>query len=151
MSTSSQTGSMQDENGRSAPQLAIEQMSPRDRENYQQALSLAQRLGLPQEQAQNFGMAMAAQIRDNGQMLRTDRMIAVQGGGADGSDRVFASFHPHGEKEPIFNTYLDVERARHIPAVDSAQQLARTAQIQEQNQQTQRVTQDNSDPVKSRT
>lgn len=67
-----------------SPQLAVDRLSPRERDNYEQALSLAQRLGLPQDKAQNFGMAMAAQISDNPMMLRTDRMIAVQGRGDDG-------------------------------------------------------------------
>ena len=145
----SQTSTTQDDSGRDAPQLAIERMSQRDRDNYEQAMSLAQRLGLPQDQAQNFSMAMAAQIRDNGQMQRTDRMIAVQGAGMDGSDRVFASFHPHGDKEPIFNTYLDVERAKNVPAVDSAQRIEQLAQSQEQSLQSQRLAQDNNDPAKT--
>jgi hypothetical protein len=122
-----------------APQLAIERLSPRDRENYDQAVSLAQRLGLPQEQAQNFGMAMAAQIKEYGLMQRTDKMIAVQGRGDDGGDRVYASFHPHGDKEPIFNTSLDVNRAANTPFDESAKRLEATQQqqvVQQQQNQT---------------
>lgn len=113
---------------RAAPQLAIERLSPKDRDNYEQAHSLAQRLGLSQDQAQNFGMAMAAQINEYGLMPRTDKLIAMQGRGDDGGDRVFASYHPHGDKEPIFNTSLDVNRAANQPADESFRRLEQTQQ-----------------------
>ncbi len=121
---------------RAAPQLAIERLSPKDRDNYEQAHSLAQRLGLSQDQAQNFGMAMAAQINEYGLMPRTDKLIAMQGRGDDGGDRVFASYHPHGDKEPIFNTSLDVNRAANLPADESFRRLEPTQQhlAQQQNQ-----------------
>ncbi|TXI46374.1 MAG: lipase [Lysobacter sp.] len=121
---------------RTAPQLAIERLSPKDRDNYEQAHALARRLGLPQEQAQNFGMAMAAQISEYGLMPRTDQMIAMQGRGEAGGDRVYASYHPHGDKEPIFNTSLDVNRAANQPADDSFRRLEQAQQhhlAQQQN------------------
>ena len=104
---------------RSNPQHMIDRLSPRERDNYDQGLAFAQRLGLPPEKAQNFGMAIAAQISDNGSILRTDKLIAVQGRGEDGGDRVFASYHPHGDKEPIFNTSLDVNRGANMPMAES--------------------------------
>jgi hypothetical protein len=115
---------------RTSPQLALERMPPRERENYEQALALAQKLGLPPEKAQNFGVAMAAQINEYGLMPRTDKMIAMQGRGDDGGDRVYASYHPHGDKEPIFNTSLDVNRAANTPVEDSFQRLQKTQQQQ---------------------
>lgn len=110
------------------PQHMIDRLSPKERDNYEQGLSLAQRLGLPQEKAQSFGMAMAAQINENGLMQRADRMVAVQGRGEDGSDRVYASFHPHGDKEPIFNTSLDVSRGANMPMEDSFRRIEQTQQ-----------------------
>lgn len=112
-----------------ASPLALERLSPRDRDNYDQGLALAQRLGLPPDKAQNFGMAVAAQISENGLIQRTDKLIAVQGRGEDGGDRVFASFHPHGDKEPIFNTSVDVNRAAAVP---TAQSFGRIEQSQQQ-------------------
>ena len=105
--------------GQTSPQHMIDRLSPRERDNYDQGLALAQRLGLPPEKAQNFGMAMAAQISENGSIQRTDKLIAVQGRGEDGGDRVFASYHPHGDKEPIFNTSLDVNRGANMPMAES--------------------------------
>jgi hypothetical protein len=113
-----------------SPQHMIDRLSPRERDNYDQGLSLAQRLGLPPDKAQNFGMAMAAQINDYGLIQRTDRMVAVQGRGENGGDRVYASFHPHGDKEPIFNTSLDVNRAANMPVEDSFRRIAQTQQQQ---------------------
>jgi hypothetical protein len=114
----------------SSPQHMLDRLSPRERDNYDQGLLLAQRLGLPPEKAQNFGMALAAQINENGLIQRTDRMVAVQGRGDDGGDRVYASFHPHGDKEPIFNTSLDVNRAANMPMEDSFRRLAQMQQQQ---------------------
>ena len=91
---------------------------------------MAQRLGLPPEKAQNFGMAMAAQISENGLLQRTDKLIAVQGRGEDGGDRVFASYHPHGDKEPIFNTSFDVNRAANISMEQSFNRIEQTQQQQ---------------------
>lgn len=97
-----------------------------------------ERLGLPPDKAQNFGMAVAAQISENGLIQRADKLIAVQGRGEDGGDRVFASFHPHGDKEPIFNTSFDVTRTAAVPM---AQSFSRIEQSQQQQQlaQTQTV------------
>ena len=114
----------------SSRELALESMPPREREDYGKALSLAQNLGLPPDKAQNFGAAMAADIKEYGLMLRTDRMVAVQGRGEDGGDRVHASYHPHGDKEPIFNTSLDVNRAANVPLEDSVQRIQQTQQQQ---------------------
>lgn len=110
--------------GRDTRQAAIDALSPRDHDHYLQAQSLGQRLGLPPEQAQNLGMAVAAQIHEHGQMPRVDRMVAVQGRGEDGGDRIFASYHPHGDREPIFNVAVDVNRAADTPLQDSAQRIA---------------------------
>ena len=55
---------------------------------------------------------------------------AVQGRGEDGGDRVHASYHPHGDKEPIFNTSLDVNRAANVPLEDSVQRIQQTQQQQ---------------------
>jgi hypothetical protein len=123
--------------GQSSPQHMIDRLSPRERDNYDQGVSVAQRLGLPPEKAQNFGMAMAAQINDYGLMQRTDRMVTVQGRGDDGGDRVYASYHPHGDKEPIFNTSLDVNRAASVPMEDSFRRIEQTQQQQIAQAQTQ--------------
>jgi hypothetical protein len=120
-----------------SPQHMIDRLSPRERHNYDQGVSVAQRLGLPPEKAQNFGMAMAAQINDYGLMQRTDRMVAMQGRGDDGSDRVYASYHPHGDKEPIFNTSLDVNRAASVPMEDSFRRIEQAQQQQIAQAQTQ--------------
>lgn len=117
------------DDARAASPLALERLSPRDRDNYDQGLALAQRLGLPPDKAQNFGMAVAAQISENGLIQRADKLIAVQGRGEDGGDRVFASFHPHGDKEPIFNTSFDVTRTASVPM---AQSFSRIEQSQQQ-------------------
>lgn len=50
-------------------------------------------------------------------------MIVVQGRGENGSDRVFASYHPYGDREPIFNTFIDVDRAAKTPAGESARSI----------------------------
>lgn len=121
------------------PRLAIERLSPKDRDNFDQGLALAQRLGLPPEKAQNFGLAMAAEIKENGQILRTDKLIAVQGRGDDGGDRVFASYHPHGDKEPIFNTSLDVNRAANMPMEQSFNRIEQTQQQQIAQTQTHNI------------
>ncbi len=127
-----------DIDSRPDPRLAIERLSSRDRDNYDQGLALAQRLGLPPDKAHNFGLAMAAEIRENGQILRTEKLIAVQGRGDAGGDRVFASYHPHGDKEPIFNASIDVNSAANVPMEQSfnrieQSQLQRLAQTQSQN------------------
>ncbi len=124
---------------KSNPQRAIELLSPRDRDNYDQGLALAQRLGLPPEKAQNFGLAMAAEIKENGQILRTDKLVAVQGRSDDGGDRVFASYHPHGDKEPIFNTSLDVNRAANVPMEQSFNRIEQTQQQQIAQTQSQNI------------
>lgn len=124
---------------RAASPLAIERLSPRDRDNYDQGLALAQRLGLPPEKAQNFGLAMAAEIRENGQILRTDKLIAVQGRGEDGGDRVFASYHPHGDKEPIFNASIDVNRAANVPVEQSFNRIEQSQQQQLAQTQSQNI------------
>lgn len=116
--------------GQTSPQHMIDRLSPRERDNYDQGLALAQRLGLPAEKAQNFGMAVAAQISENGSIQRTDKLIAVQGRGEDGGDRVFASYHPHGDKEPIFNTSMDVNRAASVPITESFNRIEQTQQQQ---------------------
>ena len=127
------------DDARAASPLAIERLSPRDRDNYDQGLALAQRLGLPSEKAQNFGLAMAAEIKENGQILRTDKLVAVQGRGDDGGDRVFASYHPHGDKEPIFNTSLDVNRAANVPMEQSFNRIEQTQQQQIAQTQSQNI------------
>lgn len=124
---------------RATSPLAIERLSPRDRDNYDQGLALAQRLGLPPEKAQNFGLAMAAEIKENGQILRTDKLAAVQGRGDDGGDRVFASYHPHGDKEPIFNTSLDVNRAANVPMEQSFNRIEQSQQQQLAQTQSQNI------------
>lgn len=127
------------QSGQASPQHMIDRLSPRERDNYDQGVALAQRLGLPPDKAQNFGMALAAQIGENASIQRMDRLIAVQGRGEDGGDRVFASCHPHGDKEPIFNTGLDVNRGANMPMaesfsrIDRNQQQRMAQQVQNQN------------------
>ena len=121
------------------PQLAIERLSPKDRDNYDQGLALAQRLGLPPDKAQNFGMALAADVGENRSIQRVDRLIAVQGRGEDGGDRVFASYHPHGDKEPIFSASLDVNRAADVPITQSLDRIEQSQQQQLAQTQSQNI------------
>ena len=109
------------------------------RGHYEQGLTLAQRLGLPPEKAQSFGMALAAQIGEDRSIQRIDRLIAVQGRGDDGGDRIFASYHPHGDKEPIFNTSLDVNRGAGMPMADSFSRIEQTQQQQLAHAQSQNL------------
>jgi hypothetical protein len=126
------------DDARAASPLAIERLSPRDRDHYDQGLALAQRLGLPLDKAQNFGMALAAEVSGNRSIQRVDRLIALQGRGEDGGDRVFASYHPHGDKEPIFNASLDVNRTANVPMEQNFKRIEQSqqqplAQTQSQN------------------
>ncbi len=121
------------------PRLAIERLSPKDRDHYDQGLALAQRLGLPPDKAQNFGMVLAAEVGENRSIQRVDRLIAVQGRGEDGGDRVFASYHPHGDMEPIFNTNLDVNRAANVPMEQSFNRIEQTQQQQIAQMQTHNI------------
>ncbi len=125
--------------GHTSPQHMIDRLSPRERDNYDQGVALAQRLGLPPEKAQNFGLALAAQLSENGVIQRTDRLIAVQGRGEDGGDRVFASYHPHGDKEPIFNTSLDVNRGANMPMAESFNRIDQSRQQTAQHAQNQNI------------
>ncbi len=124
---------------RAASPLAIGRLSPRDRDNYHQGLALAQRLGLPPDKAQNFGMALAADVDENRSIQRVDRLIAVQERGQDGGDRVFASYHPHGDKEPIFNTSLDVNCGANVPMEQSFNRIEQTQQQQIAQTQSQSI------------
>lgn len=75
-------------------------------------------------------MILAVQIGENVLIQRTDRLIAVQGRSEDGGDRVFASYHPHGDKEPIFNVSLDVNRGASVPMEERLRRIEQTQQQQ---------------------
>jgi hypothetical protein len=103
--------------------LAIERLSPRDRENYDQALSLGQRLGLEPQLAQNFALYTAAQIKDNPLIQSPSRLTALQGRAADGGDLVFASYHRFGDKEPIHSVAIEVNTGARTPPENSVQRI----------------------------
>jgi hypothetical protein len=50
-------------------------------------------------------------------------------------DRVYTSFHPHRDKEPIFNASLDVNRGANMPVEDSFRRIEQTQQQIAQRQQ----------------
>jgi hypothetical protein len=110
---------------RSAPQHAIEQLSPKDRAVFDQSLRLAQQHGLPPEQAQNAAMALTATAKADPFVQNVDRVAEVNG-------RVFASFHPHGDKEPNFHVNVDLKQAGNVPMGDSLQRISQTQQIAQQ-------------------
>jgi hypothetical protein len=114
-------------------------LSPTDRKHYDQAHLIGQRLGLPQDQAENLAMATAARIKEDRFIPHADRRVVMQGRGENGGDRVYVSFHPHGDKEPIFNTFIDVDRAAKTPALESAQKIETIALTQTQEQQRQQA------------
>lgn len=105
------------------PQRAIDALSPKDRDTFDQALRLAQRQRLPVDQAQNAAMLLAATVRDDPLLQRVDRMVVA-------GDRVFASFHPHGDREPIFQAHIDLKQAADVPLQDSAQRIEQQRQQQ---------------------
>jgi hypothetical protein len=114
-------------------------LSPTDRKHYDQAHLIGQRLGLPQDQAENLAMATTARIKEDPLIQHADRMVVMQGRGENGGDRIYASFHPHGDKEPIFNTFIDVDRAAQTPALESAKKIETIALTQTQEQQRQQA------------
>lgn len=115
---------------RSAPQHAIEQLSPKDRAVFDQSLRLAQQYGLPPEQAQNAAMALTATAKADLSVQHVDRVAEANG-------RVFASFHPHGDKEPNFHVNMDLKQAGNVPMEDSLQRIAQAQQQQITQQQAQ--------------
>lgn len=103
--------------------LAIDRLSPRDRGHYDQALSLGQRLGLEPQQAQNFALFTAAQVRENPLLSSMDRLTALQGRAPDGGDLVFASHHRFGDREPIHSVAIEVNAAARTPPENSLQRI----------------------------
>lgn len=117
------------DSARPSPGQAIERLAPDDRKVFEQTLRIAQQAGLPPEQAQNAAMALAATAKADPLMQHADRMAEADG-------RVFASYHPHGDREPIFHASVDLKQAGGVPIEDSLQQIARTQEQQLVAQQT---------------
>jgi len=111
------------DSARRSPGQAIERLAPDDRKVFEQTLRIAQQAGLPPEQAQNAAMALAATAKADPLMQHADRMVEADG-------RVFASYHPHGDREPIFHASVDLKQAGGVPIDDSLRQIARTQEQQ---------------------
>ncbi len=114
------------------PLRAIDALAPKEREKYDQSLTQANRLGLPEDQTQNLAMSMTYKSTDNGTIKRIDDMVVVRGGAGDGGDRVHLMFKPHGDRDPMFNDYVDLNQAIATPAINTAEQTRSLALTKEQ-------------------
>lgn len=106
-------------------QHAIDKLSPQERGTFDRTLQLAQRHGLSVDQSQNAAMLMVAKVGDDPLVQRVDRMSTA---GAV----VFASFHPHGDREPIFHAYVDLNQAGEMRLEDSAQRISLQQHLSQQ-------------------
>lgn len=113
---------------RSTPAHAIDRLSPNDRKVFEQTLHVAQQSGLPAEQAQNAAMALTATAKADPALQEVDRVVASNG-------RMFASYHPHGDREPTFHVSVDLNQAGNVPVEDSVQRIAQTRQQEPTAQQ----------------
>jgi hypothetical protein len=113
---------------RSTPAHAIDRLSPNDRKVFEQTLRVAQQSGLPAEQAQNAAMALTATAKADPALQDVDRVVASNG-------RMFASYHPHGDREPIFHVNVDLKQAGNVPVEDSVQRIAQARQQEPAAQQ----------------
>ena len=118
---------------------AIERLSPRDRELFDQMRSAVQRNGggFTPEQTENIAAAGLAEYRRRESVVREPQDIGVYG------DRLFVSYFPNGTgREPNFQSNVRLEDAANVPARDSVQQveaqrqqaIASPAQEREQQQ-----------------
>lgn len=99
---------------------AIERLSPRDRELFDQMRSAVQRNGggFTAEQTENIAAAGLAEYRRRESVVREPQDIGVYG------DRLFVSYFPNGTgREPNFQSNVRLEDAANVPARDSLQQV----------------------------
>lgn len=96
--------------------------------------AVAREHGLDADAARNAALALTARIREDGLLPRIDRLLPVEGRGADGGVRLFAAHLPHGDRAPRFHTYVDLGDAARVPADDSLARIeqARQAELQPQ-------------------
>jgi peptidoglycan hydrolase-like protein with peptidoglycan-binding domain len=120
-----------------APQRAIDLLGPKEREKYEQALTQAQRLGLPEDHTENLAMAMTQKATQNPLIRQIDYIVVVRGKADDGGDRVHLMFKPHGDRDPIFNDYVDLNKATTTDARTTGEQVQSIALAREQAQQQQ--------------
>lgn len=133
------------------PLHAIDLLAPKEREKYEQSLTQANRLGLSEDQTQSLAMAMTYKGTDNGTIKRIDDIVVMRGMGENGGDRVHMMFKPHGDRDPMFNDYVDLSKAIATSAIGSATQTRDLAIKKEQERvqaETQSIdTQTSSDPT----
>lgn len=112
--------------------LAIERMSPQDRQIYDQMTAAVRqsRRDLSDEQVQNVAAAGLLEYHRRDSVVREAQDVGVYG------DRLFASYFPHGrEREPNFQANVRLDDVANTPARDSLQQLdsmTRERQMQSQ-------------------
>ena len=126
---------------------AIDILGPKEREKYEQALTQANRLGLPEDQTQNLAMSMVYKGTENGTIKRIDDIVVMRDMGEGGGDRVHLMFKPHGDRDPIFNDYVDLNKAAGTPAIESATQTRDLALTKEQAAREAAITQSQSGPT----
>jgi peptidoglycan hydrolase-like protein with peptidoglycan-binding domain len=110
------------------PLRAIDLLESKERDKYEQSFTQAKRLDLPPGETENLAMAMTYKSTANRTMKQIDDMIVTRGNADDGGDRVHFMFKPNGNRDPIFNDYVDLNTAKATPAIDSAQQTHVMAQ-----------------------
>jgi hypothetical protein len=100
--------------GIEAHQRLLDALSRDDRQKYTQCLSHARTLGLTDQETQCLALGMTEAMQQNRTVKRIDG-IAVTPGAAGGGDGLHLMFKPHGDKDPIFNTFVDVAKALATP------------------------------------
>jgi hypothetical protein len=61
--------------------------------------------------------------------------VVVRGKADDGGDRVHLMFKPHGDRDPIFNDYVDLNKATSTDARSAGEQVQSLALAREVAQQ----------------
>jgi hypothetical protein len=126
---------------------AIDLLAPKERKVYEQALTQANRLGLPEDQTQNLAMSMTHRATGNGVIKQIDDITVVRGRADDGGDRLHMMFKPHGDRDPAFNDYVDLNQAVTKPAIESATQTRELALTKEQEARDAALTQSQNGPT----
>jgi hypothetical protein len=126
---------------------AIDLLAPKEREVYEQSLTQANRLGLPEVETQNLAMAMTHRVTGNGLIKQIDDITVVRARADDGGDRLHMMFKPHGDRDPIFNDYVDLNQSIAKPASESAEQTRNLAITKEQEAREAAQTQSQNGPT----
>lgn len=116
--------------------LTIQRLPPADRERFGQAMREAQRLGLPEDDTQRLAMVMTAKTQGHSVVRQIHDSVLVSDRGNDGGDRLHVMYKPYGDKEPIFNDYVNVKHAIATPVEDTLQQVQRQALALAEEQRT---------------